>query len=400
MSSTVEESAPESGNLIPHTEYDMNYNMPLEPLEDILCGKESPFISPNSIPMSRSSASSSVVQAHMSNMSWMNIPAHPIHSHHLQPSGHQLHPLKIHQNGPGTPPDTPPGFSPATGSHPPSPPFVGPQQTTAIAEDIYGVSPYNRYLEPLDLRHGPQIYPPDPLEQQPFYVDRKWELVQQRPSQLQMPLMPSVKQHQHPQHPHQQHPHHPHHQQHLHLQHHQQQSQQQSHHNNNDGNSSASSDGSGHPMRSLMQIGDEELLSLTVRDLNRRLHSLTKEDQATIKQRRRTLKNRGYAQSCRTKRQEQKSKLEIENGELKRKISIINQQLSQTSQEVEVLRKERETFIRENHQLRSGGSALQQIQNNNNNNTSNNNNNTRHQQHHSQQMPGLHQSSSSSLYDI
>ena len=389
-STAVPEDTPE-GTIVPAAnEYDMNYNM-MEPLDDIICGKESPFIGPNPTPMTRS-ASSSVVQAHMTNMAWMNGPttAHPIHNSHIQPPSHQLHQLKLHPQGPGTPPDTPPGFSPPATSLPPSPPFV-PQQTTAIVEEMWTTS-YNRYLEPLDLRHGPQLYP-DPLEQQPFYVDRKWELVQQRQTQLQMPLMPAIK-HQHPQqpHPNQQHPHQQ--QQQLHLQHHQQPQQppHQTHHSNNENSNHQELSRS----TSLLHISDDDLLSLTVRDLNRRLHSMTKEDQAHIKQRRRTLKNRGYAQSCRYKRQEQKSKLEIENGELKDKISLINQQLNQTSREIESLRKERDQILRENHQLRQqqqqSGNPHQQLQT--------------HQHHNQHQLPGLHnqqqqqQTSSSNLYDI
>lgn len=64
-------------------------------------------------------------------------------------------------------------------------------------------------------------------------------------------------------------------------------------------------------------VKDDELIKLTVRDLNRRLRNLTKEEKVKLKQRRRLLKNRGYAQTCRTRRIMNQKQLYDENQKLK-----------------------------------------------------------------------------------
>lgn len=73
-----------------------------------------------------------------------------------------------------------------------------------------------------------------------------------------------------------------------------------------------------------LQLSDGDLLSLSTRDLNRRIRHLSQDLQQQIKSRRRTLKNRGYAQTCRTRRVGQRHQLEND----KERLSVEIQQLT------------------------------------------------------------------------
>lgn len=73
-------------------------------------------------------------------------------------------------------------------------------------------------------------------------------------------------------------------------------------------------------------INDRQLVTLSVRELNRHLKSskLSKSQVQQMKQRRRTLKNRGYAASCRNKRFQKKGELEIQRDNELEHINILN----------------------------------------------------------------------------
>ncbi|XP_063041514.1 transcription factor MafK [Engraulis encrasicolus] len=85
-------------------------------------------------------------------------------------------------------------------------------------------------------------------------------------------------------------------------------------------------------------LSDDELVAMTVRELNQHLRGLTKEDVVKLKQRRRTLKNRGYAASCRIKRVTQKEELERQKQDLQLEVDKLARENASMRLELDALR--------------------------------------------------------------
>ena len=90
----------------------------------------------------------------------------------------------------------------------------------------------------------------------------------------------------------------------------------------------------------LLEIDEEELVTMPVRELNRRLQGCPKDEILRIKQKRRTLKNRGYAQNCRSKRMMQRFELEKDNTSLQGELSHLQQQITRLTQERDMYKRQ------------------------------------------------------------
>ncbi|XP_035387963.1 v-maf avian musculoaponeurotic fibrosarcoma oncogene homolog Gb isoform X2 [Electrophorus electricus] len=91
-------------------------------------------------------------------------------------------------------------------------------------------------------------------------------------------------------------------------------------------------------------LTDDELVSMSVRELNQHLRGLSKEEILQLKQRRRTLKNRGYAASCRVKRVTQKEELERQKAELQQEVEKLASENASMKVELDALRSKYEAL--------------------------------------------------------
>ncbi|XP_078096339.1 transcription factor MafK isoform X2 [Mustelus asterias] len=86
-----------------------------------------------------------------------------------------------------------------------------------------------------------------------------------------------------------------------------------------------------------LSLSDQELVSMTVRELNQHLRGLSKEEIVQLKQRRRTLKNRGYAASCRVKRVTQKEELQRQWSDLQQEVAKLTRENANMRLELDCL---------------------------------------------------------------
>jgi len=93
-------------------------------------------------------------------------------------------------------------------------------------------------------------------------------------------------------------------------------------------------------------VSDNELVNLSVKDLNKMLKGLTRDEVQKLKQRRRTLKNRGYAANCREKRISQKEVLEVEKHDLKAEVDRLQRENDVVKMELHAMRSKCEALER------------------------------------------------------
>lgn len=243
--------------------------------------------------------------------------------HQLFPSHQPQHVFKPHEgtlfslnpSTPGTPPDTPPTSSPLHCSLPPSPPF---SSVHVQHDEACWLPPNVRYEgppgEPLDLRGGtePLVMEVSAWTRKPEFDDGSHLHQLGRGVSLSPDSRcTSV----------------------------------------SCGTSIINSTGPGDAI-----LNDEMLMSLSVRELNKRLHGFPRNEIVRLKQKRRTLKNRGYAQNCRSKRLQQRHEQETQIRSLQSELQRMRLECGRMRQERDHYR-ERCIMLERRHEPPLGGSV-------------------------------------------
>lgn len=96
--------------------------------------------------------------------------------------------------------------------------------------------------------------------------------------------------------------------------------------------------------RSTGKISNNDLVTLSTRDLNRRLRGLPENEVRKLKQLRRTLKNRGYAANCREKRMTLKEQLEMEREMLRDEVDKLQRENDRVRVDMETLQRRYEAL--------------------------------------------------------